>query len=1494
MKGNNEKCINNTENYWLNNIDREIIKGHIIYDNHYEYNYKKEQISFNINYELSQKLLSISNNSDPLLHILLCTGLFNLLFRYNSDQDITIGTTVDTQKHTNLINRILPLRHKIDKRNSFKEMIFNVKDVVEKAIENQNYPIDNLLHKLHFEVKDNKYPLFNITIILEDLQDKTYLEDINTDMNFIFRKSDNNISLLIEYNCCLYNEKTINRTYNHFCILLENSLRNIESLISDIDYKILPDHDNISKQFKASHEKLHRSSIVENFYKNVQNHYNDSAIIYNNSDISYGYFADQSQRIGSYLRQTGINKGDVIAVCMEKSPELLIIIWGIMSTGGVYLPIDADLPFKRIEYILNDSNSKLLISDSAISIPVPINISKLHSDKLFNSIENQNKIDFDPLSGNDGAYIIYTSGSTGMPKGVLVNHQALENYVNWGMDTYLDENIKYFPLFTSISFDLTLTSIFIPLISFNTIVIYSNKSFKEMIDDNQIDIIKLTPSHLRILNDIEINPNCKIRKIIVGGEKFNISIAKKTYLQFLENIEIYNEYGPTEATIGCMIHKYTPEDNGFLTVPIGRAINNVNIYLLDNKLNHVSTGSIGELYISGLCLVEGYYLNKQLTEERFISDPFQQGFQMYKSGDLCRRMENGDLEFIERHDEQIKINGYRIELREIQYFLSEYETIKDAVVTTKIINDKSQLCAYYISEKEIATNELVDFLDSKLPQYMIPHIYIRIESIPLTDNGKINIKNLPFPELFSENKFTPPRNDRDQILLKIWKEVLNLDEIGIDDNFFLLGVDSIVILQLQSRLQKVGFVIETSLFFQKPTIREISDILYKNSNNQNIKRIEAVEKDDSYKLSHAQMRLWILNQIEENSVVYNTPGIYFFEGVLNKIAFEKSFNYIIDRHESLRTVFTLENGEPRQKILEKPDFYIKYIDLKKTTDKEKKLKLLVEEDLSTPFNLEKGPLLRLKFIEIEDEKNLLVLNMHHIISDGWSMNIFVREFLTFYNSFKEGINPEFEALSIHYKDYSVWQNNLMESGELRNQKNYWLEKLSGKISIIDLPSDKPRPLVQTFNGKHLDFNLSREIITGLNNLCIENNVSLFMMLQAIAKVLLYRYSGQTDIILGSPVAGRNHQDLESQIGFYVNTLVLRDIVKGDLGFIELLKSVKQTCTEAFDNQSYPFDRIVEDLDIKRGLSRSPLFDVMLVLQNNETTAIEFDGLNVSPYETESLVSKFDMTFNFVENEGSLFCSIEYNTDIYNEDRIKRMADHLEILISSVLDNPEARIKDLEIIPEEEKDLLLNVFNDSKADYPKDKTIVDLFEEQVEKTPDNVAVVFEEVELTYRELNKKANIVGHYLIDHYDIKPDDLVGVLLERSEKMIIALLGILKSGAGYVPIDPGYPDERIDYILSDSYSKLVISDNSEGINIDIKEILNSGCSMDNPENNSTPKSLAYVLYTSGSTGKPKGVMVLHNNIIRLVSNQVFTSFKSDDKLLLTGSISFDISTYEI
>ncbi|MBT6048445.1 MAG: amino acid adenylation domain-containing protein, partial [Candidatus Scalindua sp.] len=892
---------------------------------------------------------------------------------------------------------------------------------------------------------------------------------------------------------------------------------------------------------------------------------------------------------------------------------------------------------------------------------------------------------------------------------------------------------------------------------------------------------------------------------------------------------------------------------------------------------------------------------------------------------LGRLLPDGDIEFLGRKDDQVKVRGYRIECGEVEQTLLKHPDIKEAVVVAVPIKEEmKELAAYLVCGEEITASELRDHVSRFLPEYMIPSWFIPLEQVPLTPNGKIDRKALPAPdgmEVSTGIEYVAPRDELERQLASVWEDVLGREGIGIQDNFFEIGGHSLKATQVVSRFHKLSDKeLRLREIFQYPTIASLSEIV-REKRETVYQSILPVAEQVHYPLSHAQKRLWVLHHMEECPIAYNMPGAFMLEGKLDKQAFQNSFEELIQRHEILRTSFITVEGEPRQKILSEVEFRIEEIDLridKETIPENGLLKQHAEQEAQTPFDLGKAPLLRVKLLHISETRYLLLFTIHHIIADGWSLDVLAGELSSLYKSHAFNEHNHLETLPLQYKDYTAWHNELLESEGIRADREYWHSKLSGEIPVLDIPTDYTRPPVQTYQGSIHLFQISEALTEDLNALNSRYGVSLFMSLMALVKVLFYRYTGQEDIIIGAPIAGRQHRELDGQVGFYVNTLVLRDVISGEDCFVEVLDKIKRTATEAYDHQIYPFDRLVEELDLRRDLSRSPLFDVLLVLQNKQETQFELPGVTITPLEYSTMISKFDLTWYFTETENVIQVGIEYNTALFTDARIERMSAHFLELLKGIVSDANRKVEQHNILSEHEKSQVLYNFNNTGIEYSREKTIVDLFEEQASLVPENVAVVFEERKLTYKELNEQANQVACYLRDKRQIRSDDLVGVMLDRSEEMIVALLGILKSGAAYVPIDPEYPRERLAFMIKDSGILILITQselqtrlhsivpstaipfygagNHELTVVNIETVLTSHFPIVNLQSSiAKPQDLAYVIYTSGSTGRPKGVLVTHQCLQNLMQWQLRESgIEGELKTLQFAAMSFDVSIQEI
>jgi len=879
----------------------------------------------------------------------------------------------------------------------------------------------------------------------------------------------------------------------------------------------------------------------------------------------------------------------------------------------------------------------------------------------------------------------------------------------------------------------------------------------------------------------------------------------------------------------------------------------------------------------------------EMTKERFIDNPLLPGTVMYKTGDLVRWLPDGNLEFIGRIDHQVKVRGFRIELGEIESRLLNHSKIKEAVVTAK--EDESggkYLCAYIVQEGELPLAELREYLSKDLPHYMIPSYFVKLDKLPLNPNGKIDRKALPEPDgnAVTGVEYELPRNKVEEKLADIWKEVLSVSKIGINDNFFELGGHSLKATSLAAKIHKeLNAKVPLREIFAAPTIKGLSEYI-KGMEENKYSSIEPVEDKEYYEMSSAQKRLYTLQQLDPRGTGYNMPGILEVKGELDADRLKQVFKKLIRRHEALRASFKLIGEELLQKIHEELELDIQYQEAG-----EEEVNGIIKGFIRA-FDLSKAPLLRVGLIKVRHEKHILMFDMHHIISDGVSMKILMEEFARLYAGDKL---PE---LRIQYKDYAAWQNKQMSTEETRRKEEYWLKQFEGEIPILNLPTDYPRPVYKSFEGDSISFDIDKETTEGIRKTAAETGTTMYMVLLAAFNVLLSKYSRQEDIVVGSPIAGRPHADLENIIGMFVNTLAMRNYPEGRKTFRNFLGEVKANALKAYENQDYQFEELVDKLNVRRDMSRNPLFDVVFVLQNTGMKGLDIEGLNIGRYEGENKVSKFDLTIEAVEEREKIGISIEYSSKLFNKETIERMAIHLRNIVSYAAVNTDKKLSEIEIMTEAEKNKVIYEVNDTYIDYPRDKTIHELFEEQAERIPDNIAVVFGDRQITYKELNQKANAIAHMLVET-NVKSGDNVGILAQRGVGMIASMLGILKAGGAYVPIEPDYPVARQEYIALNSDIRLILTDTNYHIGY-CKEIIVSEENIRNYEISNldlkkNSRALAYTIYTSGSTGMPKGVMIEHHSAVNLINwvNKKFNVNESDSLLFIT-SMCFDLSVYDI
>ena len=1532
-------------NYWLNKLSGDYIKSSFPFDHRSDKKDKPAMMSYAFVFpeEIISRLIRLSNSSDIRLYIILMTGVVLLLekYTYGGNRDIIIGAPIYRQDiQGDFINRIVVLRNPLHDHMAFKELLLQVSQTNWEALEHINYPIETMPFELNMPYPENEFPLFDVAVLLENIHDQSYIAHLDLEVIFSFSRKDNSIEGIIEYNSLLYRQETIKRIVSHYIKLMHRALANIDLKIADISVISDEETRKLVEDFNSTQAEYPREKTIhELFRERVNQAPQNIAIQYETNRLTFKELDEASDRLAYLLRNQGVEIETIVAILLENSIELVTAILAVLKAGGAYLPIDSDYPGERIDFMLKDSGAKLLVTTHNTGGGTverwegKKNFGIIFLDSLFShSVPTSYLINFPNSHPFNLAYIIYTSGSTGRPKGVMIRHFSVVNYVWWAAQTYLKDEKMNFPFYSSISFDLTVTSLFTPLITGNTIIIYWSKDknllVEKIIEQNKVGVIKLTPSHLYMIKYKHIE-HSNIRCIIVGGEILAVGIAREIFEKFKENVEIYNEYGPTEATVGCLMYRFSPIKDTGHSVPIGVPINETRVYILDRNQKPVPVGVSGEIYVLGDGVAVGYLNSPELTAEKFISNVFSEGKKMYRTGDLARMLPEGNIDFLGRIDQQIKIRGYRIELAEIERVLSQHMDVKESVVIARDSKEKSgydekqdqYLCAYFTASREFQISELRDYLSKHLPDYMVPLYFIQLEEIPLTPNGKVNKETLPLPEIKKEIGYTAPRDEIEKKLVNIWSEVLRIDNknISIDANFFELGGHSLKQVFLISQVHK-EFNVKVPLaeLFNSQTVRKLSRYIKEAVEDKYIP-IEPAEKKEYYELSSTQKRIYFLQQMDLENTAYNVPHLVTLVMQVDLEKVKKVFQHMASRHESLRTSFIIVEDRPVQKINMAPDITTEYYDLESKYNLDKTLgDDSVKEILKRfirPFDLSKAPLFRVGLIRLEEKKFMLMVDVHHIIGDGVSTVLMTRQFTEVYRG------KTIPELRLQYRDYAEWQNSKAVKERIIVQEEYWIKEFESEIPILNLPTDYLRPLVQSFKGRAIEFKIGMEETTALNALAMGEGTTLYMVMITVFSILLSKLSNQEDILIGTPVVARRHADLDEIIGVFVNTLVLRSYPKSGKRYSDLLQEIKLNALDAFENQEYQFEDLVERISLVRDTSRNPLFDAMFgwfsyIRDPNSDSTLILDTV-VNPVEFAIQTSKFDITFNSAENEDGISLYVEYSSILFKEKTILRFIEHFKRILTAIIEAPHLQISQIEIISKEEKETLMYGFNNTMTEYPVHKTIHQLFAEQVERTHDNVAVIGSIIrlnseslkcQLTYGELNEKSNRLAGVLIDK-GVQPDAIVGIMMERSLEMITGIWGILKSGGAYLPIDPEYPQERIAYMLKDSGAKLLITANDkesrkvrswEGEKIILESILDSLNDLfyhhptyDIPSIQHS-HHLCYIIYTSGSSGKPKGVLTTHFNVVRIVRDTNYLSFKEEDRILQLSNYAFDGSVFDI
>jgi amino acid adenylation domain-containing protein/non-ribosomal peptide synthase protein (TIGR01720 family) len=1423
-------------------------------------------------------------------HITLFMAFYSvvniLLHKMTGENNLAMAVPVSCRDKGGFNNNIgmftntLAFHVGIDSAQSYEELLQHVKEFCLKAYANVNYPFHELAHKLGLTMQNS----LNVVYVYENINSRVChfgpleLEQYpftpkkeEFELTFEMFEHDNIVDAYLRYQTALFQRETVELIGERLERIIDEICNNPAIRISDIDMLTDRERELILDRFNATALTYpHDKTFVDLFEEQVVKTPEHIAIKYDNRNITYEELNKKANCLAHKLRDCGVMANDIVAILSIRSVEMIAAMIGIMKAGGAYVPIDPSYPEDRIQFMLKDCNPKAVVLYQT-EVKTSAYVINMEDEEIWNkSLENPLHIS----SPEDMAYCIYTSGTTGKPKGVMLCHRGITSMNAYLRKLYqIDEEDRVLQ-FANYVFDASVWEITMSLLNGACLVLISSDviadiyKFNKYIKDMGITITLLPPQYY-LQTDIS-----GLKVLTTGGSASNADIVRKAR----NNHRYINAYGPTENTVLATHWEYTKEIPG--TVPIGKPINNTQIYIMNgDKLCGI--GIPGELCIAGPGLAKGYLNQEQLTKEKFTKNPFGEG-QLYHTGDLVRWIQDGNIIYLGRIDEQVKIRGFRIELGEIESTIRNINGLKECTVLAKEDSFGDHiLAAYIVSDQLLDIPQIRDRLGQILPPYMIPAYFLQIDHLPVNQSGKIDKKALPDIAITGSRDYVAPCNELERTLCQFYEKILNVDKVGIRDSFFELGGHSLRATRLVNLIaEQTGYQIVQKDIFANPTVEKLAEKLIQ-IKDQSYEHIPKAEEKEFYPMSSPQKRIFIICEMDKEGILYNMPQCLKLSGDVKPDRIEYALREMIKRHEILRTEFVMADGEPVQKIRQTEIIDFEYVE--NVVDTEETLM----DQFIRPFDLSCAPLLRLKLVKREDSYNML-LDMHHIIGDGMSMINFIDEFSALYNGMTL-MSP-----MLQYKDYSEW----VRARKLAEQRDYWLQEFADEIPVLDIPLDYIRPKVQSYHGAVAEIELEGVLGVKIRKMAKETGTTEYMLLLSSLMTLLSKYSRQEDIVIGCPISGRIHKDTEKMLGIFANTLALRGKPCKEKRFFDFLNEVKKTCLNAYENQEYPFEELVDALDVRRDIARNPLFDVMLVLQNNEVIQMPLQDVEISVVGTKVTIARFDLVFNVWEDSSSFHIGLEYCADLFKEETIRRILQHYVTILEQITEDADLTIADIAILTEHEQKIILDEFNRTESPYKKELTIIDLFEEQVQAVPDKAALIFDDRQMTYTELNQQANQLAHVLRET-GVGPEDCVAILAERSFEMLIGIYGIIKAGGVYVPIDLEYPKERIQYILEDCKAKAVVLYRAEIDTkvpiIDLEDRNNWANRIENPDHMSKASDLAYIIYTSGTTGNPKGVMIEHRGVVNLkyYFEKEF-GINCEDRILQFANYVFDASVWEM
>ena len=1458
---------------------------------------------FELNHEISEQLVRFSTANQITMNTIMESAIGIVLQKYNATKKSLIGKVVSgrdipvdsIEEIVGLFVNTIPVPvNNEDKDRTIRELLSLMQ---KQAISSLSFAINSLADIQKQSSLSNH--LFQTLLVYENQEvenekdansdDELQLVLLNTreetgyDQTIFARVQDGILCFDIMFDLVKYSNSDIDRYGQRIALVLTQFARSFEGKVSEISILDKEEEQLVVTDFnRTEHAFNHNQTIIDAFEENCEI-YSDKIMLRQGSrKVTFGECNQKTNQIARYLRKMGVTRNDFVAVYANRSIEMLFAIYGIIKAGAAYVPIDPAYPIERIQYMLNDCSPKAIITYGT-TIDVDIPCIDLAETEILNTEDSTalEKIN----TPEDRVYMIYTSGTTGNPKGVINKHVGMVNLFAWLKDKYVITPQDAVLFKTTYIFDVSVSEILLPVFTGARLIVAPQGAEKDpemlanLIIEKNVSLINFVPSMLSVfLHYVDKRKKLpSLRYIFAAGEALGLPLIQSFYgmrESCFDRCELVNLYGPTEASIYAT--HYECHDQMIKSL-IGQPLGNLRIYIVqDGQLCGI--GVPGELCIAGCGLAEGYCNSASLTDEKFIISDIA-GQRIYRTGDLAQWLPDGNIEYFGRIDDQVKVRGFRIEIGDIENCLHHISGVNDVVVLLKNDGDENHIVAYFTSDEPLEISDIRTEMRKHLPEYMIPSHMMQIDSIPTTHNGKLDRRSLPDfvkTEKVSPEEFT---SDLEKTLYGFYRSILHVGQIGANDNFFELGGHSIGVMRLWNMiLSSVGVDISIVDLFEYPTIRELAEYIEGKEQKKTVSLPKALEKD-KYLMSPAQRRIFIVSQLEQTGTLYNMPMRYVVNGTIDSSRVLLTLKKLVSRHEVLRTVFFMEGTDFYQKILDdlEPDY--SYILDAETNDND------LFDSFVRPFQLEQGPLFRMQVVEREDS-TLIFLDMHHIISDGLSYDLFLQEFSCLYAG--ETL-PEVDR---DYKDYSEWINTL----DMSQERDFWLKTIGDSIPVLDFPYDKRRPEIQTHRGNIIHEDMSVDDYQLVRSLAEKTKCTDFMIFASVLMFLLERYCGQEEIIIGTPISGRIHESTEKMFGAFINSLPIKGFVNEEKAFNDLLSETKQYCVRAYEHQRYPFEKLVEDLDIQHDMSRNPLFDVMLTFHNASTFELSFDGVKAQMMEQRSSVSKYDLDFTVMKTDDSYSVWLEYSDDLLFEQSAKRILHNYLVLLHEVLIHQDATLSKIDFIDEDEL-ALLRTFNQPTKEDVIGKFAIDYIEQNAALYPERAAAVFEGRCISFKELNDKADVLASKLFS-LGINQHDYVAVLTERSIEFLIAICGIMKIGATYVPIDRSYPRQRIEFIISDSHAKAVITQNYQDdlmpriTAIDITKLDTSSRESAPIKRSLDPDDVVYCLYTSGTTGNPKGVLVKQKGIANLCENFIEPIWEKDDvnTIAVMASFAFDSS----